>query len=144
MIGQNAKRHEVVALGLEFEEDQQVVPAAPETDLPEQVHLALNQTAADPVGGKGLERVEVELVGQIFAHEVADQFIDCRALGEDELVGLVVLAGQSGLRPGCSGGGQRALGRARGCPSPEVSGCPRGASMVKWDGCQVAGGRASA
>ena len=93
----------MVALRLELEEDQQVEPAVPETNLPEQVHLALNQTAADPVGGKGLERVEVEIVGQILAHEVADQFLDGRALGEDELVGLVVLAGQSGLRSGVFG-----------------------------------------
>lgn len=92
--------HEVVALRLEFEQDEQVEPTAPKTNLPEQIDLALNQAAADAVGRKGLERAEVEFVGEVLAYEVADQLFDRRALGEDELVGLVVLAGQSGLRRG--------------------------------------------
>ena len=127
-----------VTLGsrLELDREKQVPRASAEVDLPQHVGLGADQAGGSLFGGQVLGPLEVQLAGEVAVDEAADHVLDGQRQGEEELVGLVVSAGQRGspavVGSAGAGGSDSRRSRLPAVASVRSQRC-RGVPMAGWD-----------
>ena len=95
-MAEGPRRHVALGSRLELDGEKQVPRASSEVDLPQHVGLGADQAGGGLFGGQILGPLEVQLAGEVVVDEAADHVLDGQRQGEEELVGLVVSAGQRG------------------------------------------------